>query len=209
MDCFPLDHLEGKTCILLNSAHACFPSLGPISFSNNLKFLKDCQHRIQIVKGRSVPPKDKKKHGHYATDNHCQWDDPARYVFSYRCNYQGDKWSHFDEKALWREPDYYWNVAGGSVAIFAVQFAVLAGAASITLVGCDCCSLGGADYAAEHDQRIGWRHDYRAYATGLEKLWEECRLKGIPLLNLTPFPGLGFHLEQYERFKAWQTTEAK
>lgn len=135
---FPIDLLADRCCILLNDAHKYAPSLGPVAFSNHLKFLNGCGCSIQVVKGRL-----KWQDGAESDCNHCDWNDPYHYVFSYRDkNYEGV--SHFDDSQLWAEPDHYWNVKGGSVSLFAMQFAALCGVKSITLVGCDCTDVLGA-----------------------------------------------------------------
>jgi hypothetical protein len=207
---FPIDFLRDRCCILLNKACRILPELGPIGFSNRADFLlppDECGAKIQIVKGRlkwqSDPPPSR-------PDNHCSWNDPRFYVFSYR-DPQWDSVSHFSRSQLWAEPDYFWNVKKGSVAIFAVQFAALAGARSITLIGCDCCELAGADgadrpYAAEvaGDQTGRVVHNYNQYAAGLDILARECRERfGIPLLHLSPFPGFGREREQFRQFQEW------
>jgi len=207
MSVFPIATLEDKTCFLLNDACRQFTTLKPVAFSNNLSFLKFCTLPYQIVKGRlrfdPHPERD---------DNHCPWDDPARYVFSYREPTiitgkgerisTGDKLSHFDERTLWRDPNFYWNVRGGSVAIFAIQFALYAGVRSITLAGCDCTSVHGNHYVKTKTRNAHY-HDYPQYAAGLMRMWKECQVRGVPLMSLTPFLGLGYHDKQFSEMMQW------
>lgn len=211
---FPLDYLRGRCCILLNrAAQVLGPGFGPVAFSNHRSFLEGVQCPVQIVKGRlkwqADPPPT-------APDNHVPFTDRKYYVFSYRSP-PWDLTSHFDRAQLWAEPDYYWNVKKGSVAIFAVQFAALAGARSITLVGCDCAefvdvgtdTVGthrvlpyAAQAAGDHTGRVA--HNYAQYAAGLEILVQECRDRfGIPVLHCSPFPGFGREQEQFIRFRKW------
>ncbi len=209
---FPLQFLQGRTCILLNAASRLLgPAFGPVAFANNKSFLEGCECPYQIVKGRL-----RFETGAERTDNHVAWDDPSRYVFSYR-QPPWDASSHFDPIRLWAEPDFYWNCKRGSVAIFAVQFAALAGARSITLVGCDCAELPSAasdgiaasdlpyagKSAGDHAGRV--RHDYDQYAAGLNYLcrevWDRFR---CPIMHLSPFPGYGREREQFVEFRRWR-----
>lgn len=198
MTVFPLDWLRGKTCVLLNDAQKHLPGLGPIAFSNNLKFLAGCGLPYQIVKGRLRFDPDPER-----DDNHCPWDDPGRYVFSYR-ERPWDAVSHHDLSTLWKEPCHYWNTRRGSVSIFAVQFALLAGAKSITLVGCDSCELGpNAEYIAGK-KATAVRHDYDAYAAGLMTLNREARERfRVPMMTLSPFMGLSRERQQYQEMRKW------
>lgn len=210
MSVFPQRVLKDKTCILLNDATRYFPQLGPIAFANNKKQLKFPSTRLtyKIVKGRlRFDPNPER------TDNHVPWNDPDHYVFSYRepqvvdrdGNHvtTGDTISHLDERSLWKEPDYYFNVRGGSVAIFAVQFAILAGAAEIYLVGCDCTEISGEHYTSGKKNHQSY-HDYAQYATGLLRVGQEAYKRGIPLVSLTPFYGLGYHNYQYGELRRWR-----
>lgn len=198
MTVFPREWLRGKCCVLLNDAQKHMPELGPIAFSNNLKFLTGCNLPYQIVKGRlrfdPNPERD---------DNHCRWDDPGYYVFSYR-ERPWDGVSHHDPGQLWKEPNHYWNMPRGSVSIFAAQFCLLAGARSITLVGCDSCELGpGAEYLASK-KRTAVRHDYDAYAAGLMRIKQEAlRRFRVPMFTLSPFMGLGREVEQFREIRQW------
>lgn len=218
---FPVDFLKGRCCILLNTAHRILPGLGPVAFSNNLDFLAPkgklhpaCECEYKVIKGRlkwewiSRPWEN--------ADNHVDWDDPRYYVFSYRepkmehaktgeVMSTGDTWSHYDDCALWKEPDFYWNVRKGTVAIFAVQFALLAGAKSITLIGCDCCDFGERKFASSHNAGpVNMVHNYEQYAAGLNRLAKEARERfGVPLLHLSPFPGYGREQQQYLEFLKW------
>ena len=224
---FPVGYLKKKTCILLNTAHRILPECGPVAFSNHVDFLRgkppvrpECTCPVQIVKGRL---KYQDHPSPVRPDNHVPWNDPDYHVFSYREPFvssktetfrTGDEWSHFDERALWGEPDFYWNVRKGSVAIFAVQFALLAGARSITLVGCDCCEFHGTDGTAfpyASDQNAGPPniiHNYGQYAAGLDRLAKEARIKfGVPLMHLSPFPGFGREQSQFIEFQTWGKNE--
>lgn len=206
---FPLDALEGRICILLNAAHRVLgPAYGPIAFANNRGFLEGCQCEIQIVKGRlkwqADPPPTR-------TDNHVPWDHPRYHVFSYR-EPPWDSISHFDPRSLWREDDFYWNTKKGSVAIFAAQFAALAGARTIWLVGCDCAEFPDDDgrdrpyaslAAGDHTGRV--RHNYDQYAAGLNTICREIWNRfGTPVLHASPFPGFGRERQQFVEFKKWR-----
>jgi hypothetical protein len=198
MTVFPMALLEGKFCVLLNDAQKFFPTLGPVALANHKGFLSPLSDRIAypIVKGRLKSDPNPYRH-----DNHVSWDHPSRYVFSYRTK-PPDLIDTMDEASIWREPDFYWR---GPVAVYAVQFLLLAGARSITLVGCDCGPLAGMDYCnpqAEEFRRqlaktperknglIGLRHNYRDYAYGLVRLRVEAKKRGVPLVSLSPFFGL-------------------
>lgn len=219
---FPVDFLKDKCCILLNNAHRIVPELGPIAFSNHQAFLlkDECQLPFQIVKARLKYEQDRSP---LATDNHVSWKSPDYYCFSYRepiidwkgTNIQtGDTWSHHDEQALWKEPDFYWNERKGSVSIFACQFALLAGAKSISLIGCDCCEFEGTNgdgrperlKCASRKARgpVDMKHNYDAYARGLMRMVHEARKKfGVPIFNLSPFPGFGREQEQFRELQDW------
>lgn len=201
MSVFPVELLMGNTCVLLNDAQKYFPKLGPVAFSNNLKFLTDCTLPYQVVKARlkfenplsasNNPEED---------DNHVRWEDPRYYCFSYR-EPPWDKVSHHDETTLWKEECYYWAPHGGSVAHFAVQFAMWCGARSITLVGCDCAEIGPLKYVKSKKQSKLSRHNYIAYQYGLLRLSRDAHRRGVPMVSLTPFFGLGWHIEQFEEMR--------
>lgn len=210
MSVFPQSILEDKFCVLLNDATRYFPKLGPVAFANNKAQLKFPSPKLthKIVKGRlRFDPHPER------TDNHVAWDDPDHYVFSYRepriVDREGkhvqttDKLSHLDERALWHEPDYYFNVRGGSVAIFAVQFAILAGAAEIILVGCDCAEVSGEHYTSGKKNHQS-THDYAQYARGLTRVAQEAYKRGIIMYSLSPFFGLGHHNFQYAEMLRWR-----
>ncbi len=215
---FPVDFLKDRCCILLNTAHRILPDVGPIAFSNRLDFLQakpglhdECRCDIQIVKGRL---KWQDSPGPERTDNHVRWSDERYHVFSYR-EPPWDSFSHFDEVALWKEPDFYWNVNKGTVAIFAAQFAALAGAKSVSLIGCDCVELGGRDGGGKEIESLacaaranrgpkGMVHHYEQYAAGLNRLAKELRKRfNIPLLHLSPFPGFSREQQQFREFQEW------
>ncbi len=197
MTVFPLDYLKDQFCILLNDACQSFPELGPVAFSNNRNFLSGCKSPIQIVKARLKFDPNMQR-----DDNHVRWDDPRYYCFSYRDrNY--DSWDHFDQQALWNEPDHFWNTEGGNVSIFAIQFCLLAGVKQIHLVGCDCCRIEKKDY---HEGKLGRnrKHDYEAYARGTMRMIREARDRfGVPIVQVTPFAGLGREKEQFKEMKTW------
>lgn len=229
---FPIDFLRGRCCVLLNTAHRILPGIGPVAFANHRDFVEGkpplhpaCDCPIQVVKGRLKYAKRPER-----TDNHVSWSDPKYYVFSYREPTispakkngiaddvaTGDEWSHFDEEALFNpsDPDFYWNVRKGTVAIFAVQFALLCGAKSVSLVGCDCCELIGRDADGEEkllpcasQSNIGppsMVHHYDQYAAGLDRLAKEARIRfGVPLLHLSPFPGFTREGSQFRAYQSW------
>jgi hypothetical protein len=194
MDVFPLEFLYDKKCILLNDAQRNFRGLGPVAFSNHLTFLEGCDLPIQVVKARH-----KYTDGPERTDNHCPWDHPRYHCFSYR-QPPWDDISHNDERTLWREPDFYWSPKKGSVSAFAVQFALHCGVRSICLVGCDCNALDGQHYTATKEKTSA-RHVYQQYAAGLMRLRIEAHKRGVPLLSLNPFFGLGWHAEQFHELQ--------
>lgn len=205
LDCFPVDLLRDKTCILLNDAQQHLPGLGPIAFANNRKQLDGCELPYQIVKGRLRFDAHPER-----TDNHVAWDDPRYYVFSYRepavktgrggVVQTGDTISHHDEQVLWTEPDFYWAPERGSVSAFAVQFALLAGARAIYLVGCDCNVINGEEYV---DGKSGctMRRNYEAYQRGLLRLHREAIKRGVSMVSVQPFFGLGWHEHQYREMQ--------
>lgn len=195
LNVFPLDLLKDKTCILLNDAQAHLSGSGPIAFANNVKQLRGCNLPYQIVKGRlRFDPHPER------TDNHVRWDDPKYHVFSYR-EPPWDAVSHHDEKQIFAEPDFYWAPNKGSVSAFAVQFAMLAGFRTIYLVGCDCNPLGGVEYV---DGKIGatMRRKYAAYQYGLLRLHREAIRRGVSMVSVQPFFGLGWHEHQYQEMQA-------
>ena len=208
---FPVDYLKGKVCILLNNAHRILPGLGPVAFSNHRAFLQkdNCQCPVQVVKGRLKYDPNPER-----TDNHVEWEDPKYHVFSYR-EPPWDNISHFDDASLWREPDFYWNTPHGSVSIFACQFALLAGATAIHLVGCDCCEFTGKNADHEKDGLLkcashkargpkSMRHDYDAYARGLMRMVREGRKRfGVPIFTCSPFPGFGREQEQFRELQQY------
>lgn len=197
LDVFPRDYLRDKVCVLLNDTHR-YVEGGPVVFSNNRKFIKDAAHPIRVVKGRlKYDPHPER------TDNHVSWKDPRHYVFSYR-QPPWDKRSHFDWSTLWAEPDFYWNEPGGTVSIFAVQFALLCGAKDIHLVGCD-CSANVAKYLTGKEHRISRVHqDHDAYARGLLRLFREARERfGVPILSVNPWPGYGREKDQHREMREW------
>jgi hypothetical protein len=202
MNVFDRRVLLGKTCLLLNDAQRYFSELGPLAFSNSVRFLEGCELPYQIVKGRL-----KFEEGADRDDNHCAWDSSRYHVFSYR-ERPWDSVSHHDMSRLWQEPNHYCAVPGGSVSHFALQFAALCGASRIYLVGCDCTPLEHQDYVNGKKFRDRKR-DYNAYAQGLETIvrsvWERF---GISVYTLSPFPGLTRESEQYGRMREWklQTT---
>lgn len=209
LDCLPAGYLADRVCVLLNDAQRFLPGLGPVAFANNhKKNLKGCTLPIQVAKGRLRFVEHVER-----PDNYCSWDDPKYHVFSYREPVikgpsgpvrTGDQWSHFDDRALWAEPDFFWNIRDGSVSIFAAQFAILCGARSIHLVGCDCCEFpSGAEYLGTKQRIAKVVHDYDAYASGMLRMMQEGRKLGIPIVAVQPFPGLGRHLQQWGEMKSW------
>lgn len=205
MEVFPIKYLEDKYCILLNDAsQRFFPTLRPIAFSNNKKFIENSPCPIRIVKGRlrfdPNPEKD---------DNHVPWDHPDLYVFSYR-EPPWDQVSHHDPRILWAEPEHYWNCKGGSVAIFAVQFALLAGFSEIHLVGCDCgehvCPKPYLEDKA--DKKTIYRR-YEQYAAGLIRLTQEAATRfNVPVISVTPYPGYGREVSQHLELKQWLESQS-
>lgn len=200
MTVFPLSFLEGKTCILLNDAAKLFPSLGPVAFSNLKDFVDGVSCPYVVVKGRL-----KYQENFERTDNHVPWDHPLMHVFSYR-DRRHDPWDHLDDVALWKEQDFYWNIKGGCSAIFALQFALLAGARSVTFVGCDCARLSEQDYIIREDkrQRKFVKRHFHQYAVGAMRVVKSARTRfpGVPIMSLTPFMGLGYHEEQFRELRS-------
>lgn len=217
---FPKNFFDHKFCILLKDAWKLLPNAGPVAFSNNVVYLdEDSPNPLpyQIVKCRHKGAQNPER-----TDNHVPWDSPRFYCFSYR-EQPWDLVSHHDEKTLWQEPDFYWNYPGGNVAIFAIQFAVLAGARSISLVGCDCGELLNMEYVSPEisenrekgkalfDKRNGRRagtrkvtkpkrdrHDYVGYLNGMQIIRKRAlRDYGVPVVSVVPFMGLFEYEEQF------------
>lgn len=203
---YPPEFFNGRFAILLNDCCRYLPDAGPIAFTNNRKFLKWGSQLYKIVKGRLRFDPHPERH-----DNHVPWGSPDYYVFSYRDDrkkYGGrDDCSHFDWSRLWLEPDFYINEPGGSVSIFAAQFAAQCGARSIQLVGCDCCEFGDLKYVASKKPRPEQvHHDYDAYSRGMLRLkYETWKRFGIPIVSVQPFVGLGRHEEQFSQIKEWPT----
>lgn len=210
LDVFPVEMLREKTCILLNDAQSHLRGVGPIALANNVRQLSGCRLPYQIVKGRlRFDPHPER------TDNHVAWNHPKYYVFSYREPViktgngerirTGDTVSHHDEAQLFKEPDFYWSPEKGSVSAFAVQFALLAGFRAIYLVGCDCNTLSGAEYV---DGKTGaqMRRDYEAYQYGLLRLHREAVRRGVSMVSVQPFFGLGWHEQQFAEMKLRGTT---
>jgi len=208
--CWRPEEFAGETCVLLNTAQRYVP-WGPVAFSNHRRFLDGCDLPYQIVKGRLVEASRKKTPDRITTDNHCRWDDPKYYVFSYRSPWLWDAWDHFDDKALWREPDFYWNVKGGSVSIFAMQFAALAGAKSITMLGTDCSELI-RKYHPRMDRDRGAKqvkHNYRAYWAGAMRMKREIWQRfGIRVGFETPWIGYGDERIKYQELVEWLSQSA-
>lgn len=195
---FPESYLKGELCILLNDTWRYRTRLGPVVFSNNKSFLQGCRHEIQIVKSRLKFDGNMER-----DDNHVAWDDPKYYCFSYR-DRKYDKWDHFDEKALWNEPDHYWNTPGGNSAIFCLQFCLLAGVKKIAMIGCDCCGLNRWDYVQDKRRRRV-KHDYESYARGTMRLIHDARDRfGVPVVQINPFAGIGREPAQFEEMKTWK-----
>lgn len=206
MSVFPISLLHGRTCVLLNDAQKFF-MLGPVAIANHKSFLEPLNPLISwpIVKGRlkSDPYFEN-------SDNHVSWDDPTRYVFSYR-DRPDDVPVSTDPRALWREPDFYW---AGPIAVYACQFLLQARVRSITLVGCDGMALGGEDYftgeieASRKATSKGgntWsvKHNYPAYSRNLLVMRKEAEEKfGVPIVSLTPFVGLGDPAGQLKAIRA-------
>lgn len=194
LNVFPREILIGKTCILLNDAQSHLPNLGPIAFANNVKQLKGCELPYQIVKGRlRFDPNPER------TDNHVRWDNEKYHVFSYR-EPPWDNVSHHDESRIFAEPDFYWAPNKGSVSAFAVQFAILAGFKTIHLVGCDCNSLGGQEYV-NGKEAGAMRRKYEAYQYGLLRMHYEAVKRGVSMVSVQPFFGLGWHEHQYREIQ--------
>ncbi len=85
---------------------------------------------------------------------------------------------------------YLWT----SISQSAVNLAANMGAKNVILVGCDNCALEGNHHA--HDQHTFWKgadpdHRYHQYYEGLAQMRPLLRARGVTLLSLTPFLGLG------------------
>lgn len=212
LDVFPREMIADRVCILLNDTWRHLPGIGPVAFANNRKFLDGCELPYQVVKGRY-----RFERGAERTDNHVSWDHPRYHVFSYREPVikgssgegwkkikTGDQWSHHDERALWAEPDFYWCPKHSCSAVFAAQFAMLAGVRSITFVGCDCCEVGRQTYVSTKQPRDHVRRDFGAYTEGMLRMVREGRERGIPVVSLQPFMGLTGIDQQYKEMAAWK-----
>jgi hypothetical protein len=85
---------------------------------------------------------------------------------------------------------YLWT----SISQSAVNLAANMGARNVILVGCDNCALEGNHHA--HEQHTFWKgadpdHRYHQYYEGLAEMRAPLRERGVRLLSLTPFLGLG------------------
>ena len=204
---FPVDWLKGRVCITLNDTHKHLPDwVGPISFSNAKQWSEpfNDNHSIRIIKGRLRFDPRPEKH-----DNHVPWFSEDYYVFSYYDRRHGDDRDHFDRAELWREPDYYWNGPGGTVCILATQFALLGGAKSIMIVGCDCCELGGDAYVKGKKQRKFVKRKYHKDAEGMLIMFHEARKRfGVPCVSVTPFAGFGREADQMQQMQGWASAKS-
>lgn len=96
---------------------------------------------------------------------------------------------------------YLWT----SISQSAVNLAANLGARNVILVGCDNCALEGNHHA--HDQHTFWKgadpdRRYRQYWEGLAEMRGRLRARGVTLLTLTPFLGLGHVGEDFQRLCA-------
>lgn len=87
---------------------------------------------------------------------------------------------------------YLWS----SVSQTAVNLAANMGARNIILVGCDNADILGNHHS--HDQHTRWLgampdERYRDYYDGLAEVRTVLRERGVNLVSLNPFLGLGFH----------------
>ncbi|MBL8842154.1 MAG: hypothetical protein JNL90_11580 [Planctomycetes bacterium] len=85
---------------------------------------------------------------------------------------------------------YLWT----SISQSAVNLAANMGAKNVILVGCDNCALEGNHHA--HEQHTFWKgadpdRRYHQYWEGLAEMRPLLRARGVTLLTLTPFLGLG------------------
>jgi hypothetical protein len=92
---------------------------------------------------------------------------------------------------------YQWS----SISQTAVNLAANMGARNIFLVGCDMTSLAGNHHG--HKQHTRWLgvtpdHRYRQFWEGLLEVRSALRSRGVSLVNLSPFLGLGRHEEEFE-----------
>lgn len=205
MRVFPIEYLKNKTCILLNDACRFLP-LGPVAMTNNRKWVEPLNN--QLIKYTIIKARLKSDPNPQRDDNHVPWNHQAYYCFSYR-DPRWDKVDHLDRAQLWQEPCHYWNIPGGTIAVFAVQFALQAGASAVILVGCDCNALHKDHYMSKklqerkHANKKMAVHDYDAYAAGLMVMLYEARLKfGVPVMTLTPFCGLGRETSQFGELRS-------
>lgn len=220
LSAFPPGFFEGRVCVLLKDAWRLLPKVGPVAFSTASVYLEDCRLPIQIVKARHKGVRNPER-----DDNHVRWDNSKYYCFSYR-EPPWDRVSHNDPATLWKEPNHYFCYPKSSLALFAIQFAVLCGAKAVFLAGCDCGELAGREYldpvvakwrtegkiALNRGKGLDLkklpapkrnRHNYQAYSEGLlylmKRAWDD---KRVPVVTLTPFAGLFGYEEQFARVRA-------
>lgn len=201
---FDTSFLKDKCCILLNRASDHL-DLGPFAFVNNRGFINPNNQSttIKVVKAHL------KFDGEEREDNHVTWDHPEYYCFSYTPKDRFIKWNELG----WTtpiDPLYYWNIHGGSVATFACQFALLAGAKSITLVGCDCISIGNRNYFTKKSSGPRRNIVYDGYRESLHIMQRIARSQfNVPVMTLWPFCGVGRYDEQLEALERELIKEGK
>lgn len=91
---------------------------------------------------------------------------------------------------------YQWS----SISQTALNLAANMGARNVFLVGCDMTSLSGNHHG--HEQHSRWKgvdpdHRYRQYWEGVLEVRRELRVRGVSVVNLSPFLGLGRHQEEF------------
>jgi len=96
---------------------------------------------------------------------------------------------------------YLWT----SISQSAVLLAANMGARNVILVGCDNCALEGNHHA--HQQHTFWKgadpdRRYHQYWEGLAEMRPRLRARGVTLMTLTPFLGLGQVGEDFQRLCA-------
>lgn len=205
LSCYMPQFFELFPVISLNDTHKFLPSGSvDIAFSNNLKFIENCDAPIKVVKGRNKWQEQPSPKKHY--DNHVRFDDPNHYVFSYYSHDLGDDRDHFREAELWNDLVFYWNIPHGSVSIFAMQFALRCGAAGIILVGCDASSILGR--YVEGKKSSARHQDFDAYARGNMRMVKEARQRfRVPIVSATPWSGLGRDQQMFLEMKTWTEAE--
>ena len=91
---------------------------------------------------------------------------------------------------------YLWT----SVSQTAVHLAANMGARNVILIGCDNTALAGNHHA--HQQHTFWKNEdpnirYHQYYEGLVEVRTAVRKRGVNVVAVSPFLGIGYHDEDF------------